>query len=151
MAVQIAAALSDAQLAALQISDKLDDPLDYLNINYTNYCNKVFSISITEPKTYYEAKNVLSVALNTTILKFIHTTLFNLMRYGQVANTLHTFNLKPSIPVEMVNKRCMDISVVIKNELDKIIQLLMPADNNTLANSSLRSKQLGTLIDTTPA
>ena len=51
----------------------------------------------------------------------------------------------------MVDKRCMDISVVIKNELDKIIQLLMPADNNNLANSSLRSKQLGTLIDTTPA
>ena len=69
------------------------------------------------------------------------------MRYGQVGDKLHTFNLKPSIPVEMVNKRCMDISVVIKNELDKIIQLLMPADNNNLANSSLRSKQLGSLID----
>ena len=150
MAVQIAAALSEAQLKALQTEDKLDDPLDYLNINFSNYCNKVFSISITEPTKYYEAKNVLSVALNTAILKFIHTTLFNLMRYGQVGNKLHTFNLQPSIPVEMVNKRCMDISVVIKNELDKIIQLLMPADNNNHANSSLRSKQLGSLIDTTP-
>ena len=60
------------------------------------------------------------------------------MRYGQVGNTLHTFNLKPSIPVEEVNKRCMDISVVIKNELDKIIQLLMPADNNNLARFLLQ-------------
>ena len=147
MAIQIDTVLTDAQLSALHTTDHLDDPLDYLNINHTNYLNKVFSISITDPTKYYEAKNVLSLALNTTILKFIHTTLFNLMRYGQVGAVLHTFNLKPSIPVEMVNKRCMDISVVIKNELDKIIQLLMPADNNNLANSSLRSKQLGSLID----
>ena len=151
MAVQIPNVLTAAELSALQTIDHIDDPLDYLNINHSNYLNKVFSISITEPTRYYEAKNVLSVALNTAILKFIHTTLFNLMRYGHVGAVLHTFNLKPSIPVEMVNKRCMDISVVIKNELDKIIQLLMPADNNNLANSSLRSKQLGTLIDTTPA
>ena len=150
MAVQLLNPLSAAELSALNTIDHIDDPLDYLSINFNNYLNKVFSISITEPSVYYEAKNVLSVALNTTILKFIHTTLFNLMRYGQVGTVLHTFNLKPSIPVEMVNKRCMDISVVIKNELDKIIQLLMPADNNNHANSSLRSKQLGSLIDTTP-
>ena len=150
MALQIPNVLTPAELSVLHTADHLDDPLDYLNINYSNYLNKVFSISITEPKTYYEAKNVLSLALNTSILKFIHTTLFNLMRYGQVGTVLHTFNLKPSIPVEEVNKRCMDISVVIKNELDKIIQLLMPADNNNNANSSLRSKQLGSLIDATP-
>ena len=120
MAVQIPNVLTAAELSALQTIDHIDDPLDYLNINHSNYLNKVFSISITEPTKYYEAKNVLSVALNTAILKFIHTTLFNLMRYGQVGAVLHTFNLKPSIPVEMVNKRCMDISVVIKTSLIKL-------------------------------
>ena len=147
MATQLADALTLAEIKKSRLEDKLDDPLDYLSVNYQAYTNKIYSLSITEPSKYYTLRNVLSIALNTEILQNLHSTIFDLLRYGQIGTVMFTDGYKPSYPCEKVNKICMDISVLIKQELDKITALLLPPDNTNLANSSLRSKHLSSLID----
>ena len=147
MATQLTDALTIAQIENSRLNDKLDDPLDYLSVNYQAYTNKIYSLSITEPSKYYTLRNNLTLALNTEILQDIHGTIFDLLRYGQIKQVMYTDGYKPSYPCEKVNKICMDISVLIKQELDKITALLLPPDNTNLANSSLRSKHLSSLID----
>ena len=146
MATQLKDALTEAEIKKARLEDKLDDPLDYLSFNYQVYCNNIYSISITEPSKYYMLRNNLSLALNTNILQGIYSTIFHLLRYGQIGTNMYTEGHKPGYPCEKVNKICMDISVLIKQELDKITALLLPPDNNNLANSSL-SKHLASLID----
>ena len=147
MATKLADALTEAEIKKSRLEDKLDDPLDYLSVNYQAYTNKIYSLSITEPSKYYTLRNNLTLALNTEILQDIHGTIFDLLRYGQIKQVMYTDGYKPSYPCEKVNKICMDISVLIKQELDKITALLLPPDNTNLANSSLRSKHLSSLID----
>ena len=147
MATQLTDALTLNQINENRLKDRLDDPLDYLSINYQAYCNKIYSLSITEPTKYYKLRNDLTLALNTEILQNIHSTIFDLLRYGQIKTISFTDKYQPLFPCEKVNKICMDISVLIKQELDKITSLLLPPDNNNLANSSLRSKHLSSLID----
>ena len=147
MSTQLTNALTLNEINENRLKDRLDDPLDYLSINYQAYCNKIYSLSITEPTKYYKLRNDLTLALNTEILQGIHATIFDLLRYGQIGEKMYTDGYKPSFPCEKVNKICMDISVLIKQELDKITSLLLPPDNTNLANSSLRSKNLSSMID----
>ena len=147
MATQLTKSLTEEQIIKSRLEDKLDDPLDYLSVNYQAYCNKIYSISITEPTKYYKLRNDLTLALNTEILQNIHSTIFDLLRYGQIKTISFTDKYQPLFPCEKVNKICMDISVLIKQELDKITCLLLPPDNHKLADSSLRSKHLSSLID----
>ena len=147
MATQLKKGLTENEIQQSRLADKLDDPLDYLSLNYQAYCNKIYSLSITEPSKYYTLRNTLSLALNTTVLQSLHNTIFDLLRYGQIGEIMYTDGYKPSLSCERVNKICMDISVLIKQELDKITSLLLPPDNTNLANSSLRSKNLSSMID----
>ena len=147
MTTQLKKGLDENQVKQSRLEDKLDDPLDYLFVNYQAYTNQIYSLSITEPSKYYKLRNDLSLALNTQILQNIHSTIFDLLRYGQIGEIMYTDGYKPSYPCEKVNKICMDISVLIKQELDKITCLLLPPDNHKLADSSLRSKHLSSLID----
>ena len=120
MATQLLKGLTEAEVIKSRLEDKIDDPLDYLSLNYQAYCNKIYSISITEPTKYYKLRNDLILALNTEILQGIHGTIFDLLRYGQIGEKMYTDGYKPSFPCEKVNKICMDISVLIKQELEKI-------------------------------
>ena len=147
MATQLVKGLTEAEVKTSRLEDKIDDPLDYLSLNYQAYTNKIYSLSITEPSKYYKLRNDLSLALNTEVLQTLHSTIFDLLRYGQIGEKMYTDGYKPSFPCEKVNKICMDISVLIKQELDKITSLLLPPDNTNLANSSLRSKNLSSMID----
>ena len=147
MATQLKKGLTENEIRQSRLEDKIDDPLDYLSLNYQAYTNKIYSLSITEPSKYYKLRNDLSLALNTEVLQTLHSTIFDLLRYGQIGEKMYTDGYKPSFPCEKVNKICMDISVLIKQELDKITSLLLPPDNTNLANSSLRSKNLSSMID----
>ena len=147
MATQLTKGLTEDEVKLSRLQDKLDDPLDYLSVNYQAYCNQVYSLSITEPSKYYTLRNTLTLALNTENLQNLHGTIFDLLRYGQIKDKMYTNGYMPSYPCEKVNKICMDISVLIKQELDKITSLLLPPDNHKLADSSLRSKHLSSLID----
>ena len=122
---QLKKGLTENEIRQSRLEDKLDDPLDYLSLNYQAYCNKIYSLSITEPSKYYTLRNTLSLALNTTVLQSLHNTIFDLLRYGQIGEIMYTDGYKPSLSCEKVNKICMDISVLIKQELDKITSLMI--------------------------
>ena len=147
MSLPTIAALTPDQIKESRIIDKLDSPLDYLSINYEMYVNKIFSLSITEPSKYYQLRNKLTSDLNVKILEYVHNILFDLLRYGQIGGVSYTEGHMVGYPCEKVNKIAMDISVLFKGEIDKVICLLLPPDNQKLANTSLRSKHLSTMID----
>ena len=147
MSLPTIAAKTIDEIKASRVIDKIDSPLDYLSINYEMYVNKIFSLSITEPSKYYQLRNKLTGDLNVKILEYVHNILFDLLRYGQIAGESYTEGHMVGYPSEKVNKIAMDISVLFKGELDKVICLLLPPDNQKLANSSLRSKHLSTMID----
>ena len=135
------------EIKILRSTDKIDSPLDYLMINYQCFLNKIYSLSITEPSKYYVLRNKLTQDLNVKMLEYVHNIIFDLLRYGQIANVSYTEGHAVGYPTEKVNQICMSFSVLFKEELDKIISLILPPDNQSLANSSLRSKHISSLID----
>ena len=135
MSLPTIAAKTIDEIKVSRVIDKLDSPLDYLSINYEMYVNKIFSLSITEPSKYYQLRNKLTGDLNVKILEYVHNILFDLLRYGQIAGESYTEGHMVGYPSEKVNKIAMDISVLFKGELDKVICLLLPPDNQKLANS----------------
>ena len=89
MTTQLKKGLDENQVKQSRLEDKLDDPLDYLFVNYQAYTNQIYSLSITEPSKYYKLRNDLSLALNTQILQNIHSTIFDLLRYGQIGEIMY--------------------------------------------------------------
>ena len=124
------------EIQTLRLNDKLDNPLAYLMINYQCFLNKIYSLSITEPSKYY-----------VNMLEYVHNIIFDLLRYGQISNVSYTEGHCVGYPCEKVNQICMSFSVLFEEELDKIIALILPPDNQSLATYSLRCKHISSLID----
>ena len=136
------------ELQNMRLQDRLDNPLDYLSIDYNCYLNKIYGLSITEPSKYYVLRNTLTQDLNIKILQHFHRLVFDLLRYGQIDEVSYTEGNLVSYPSEKVNQIAMSFSVLIKAELDKIISLILPPDNNSLATNSLRTKHMSGMVDT---
>ena len=135
-----------------QAKDKMDSPIDYLGINYENYCNNIYSLSLSQPTTYYTMRNKLLKDLNTELLEKTHSIIFNILRYGQLVagGDNYTNNLKPNYPSELCNQISMSIAKSYQVEVKKIIKILLPPDYESLAKSSLSSKTLAESIDRPP-
>ena len=135
-----------------QAKDKMDSPIDYLGINYENYCNNIYSLSLSQPTTYYTMRNKLLKDLNTELLEKTHSVIFNILRYGQLTanGDNYTDSLKPNYPSELCNQISMSIAKSYQVEVKKIIKILLPPDYESLAKSSLSSKTLAESIDRPP-
>ena len=135
-----------------QAKDKMDSPIDYLGINYENYCNNIYSLSLSQPTTYYAMRNKLLKDLNTELLEKTHSVIFNILRYGQLTanGDNYTDSLKPNYPSELCNQISMSIAKSYQVEVKKIIKILLPPDYESLAKSSLSSKTLAESIDRPP-
>ena len=138
------------QITENQKIDKMDSPLDYLSINYDVYCNSIYSLSISQPTRYYELRNKLLTKLNEELLEKTHNIIFNILRYGIIGvgnENNYTNGIKPNYPAEMCNKISMDVAKAYQTEVKKIIRILLPPDNESLAKSSLNSKVVAESID----
>ena len=138
------------QILENQKNDKMDSPLDYLSINYDVYCNSIYSLSISQPTKYYEMRNKLLTKLNEELLEKTHHVIFNVLRYGVIGSeglNNYTDGLKPNVPAEICNKISMDVAKAYQVEVKKIIKMLLPPDNESLAKSSLNSKVIAESID----
>ena len=139
--------LNTAQIEEKRKVDRMDDPLDYLAVNYEIYCNQIYSLSISQPTEYYKMRNELLTGLNKKLLTDTHNIIFDLLRYGQIDEVKYTSTYTPSYPTELCNKISMDIAKAYQNEILKIIKFLLPPDNESLAKSSMSTKVLANSID----
>ena len=138
------------QILENQKADKMDSPLDFLSINYDVYCNSIYSLSISQPTKYYEIRNKLLTRLNEELLEKTHHVIFNVLRYGVIgegANSNYTNDIRPNVPAEICNKISMDVAKAYQVEVKKIIKMLLPADFESIAKSSLNSKVVAESID----
>ena len=138
--------IDDNQLKAFRKDDGMDKPEDYLGVSYELYCNEIYSLSISQPTEYYKMRNELLTELNKKLLTDTHNTIFDILRYGRIDKKLMT-KYTPNYPVEVCNKISMDIAKAYQNEVKKIIRILLPPDNESLARSSMSTKILANSID----
>ena len=138
--------INDDQLKAFRKVDGMDKPEDYLGVSYELYCNEIYSLSISQPTEYYKMRNELLTELNKKLLTDTHNTIFDILRYGRIDKKLMT-KYTPNYPVEVCNKISMDIAKAYQNEVKKIIRILLPPDNESLARSSMSTKILANSID----
>ena len=138
--------ITNAEVEVLRKDDGMDNPQDYLGVSYELYCNQIYSLSISQPTKYYKLRNDLLTELNKKLLTDTHNTVFDILRYGRIDGKLLTL-YQPNYPVEVCNKISMDIAKSYKNEIFKIIRILLPPDNESLAKSSMSTKTLANSID----
>ena len=50
---------NEVNLKIEQAKDKMYSPIDYLGINYENYCNSIYSLSLSQPTAYYAMRNIM--------------------------------------------------------------------------------------------
>ena len=140
-------ALTKDQITQNHFNDKMDNPLDYLSVNYELYCNHIYSMSISQPTEYYKMRAVLLEALNKELLTHTHTIVFDLLRYGQIGTEKYTSTFSPQYPTELCNQISMSIAKSYQLEVKKIVKILLPPDFESLARSSLSTKTLANTID----
>ena len=141
------ATLTKNDLDKAHIDDKMDNPLDYLSVNYELYCNHIYSMSISQPSEYYSMRATVLEALNKELLTHTHTIVFDLLRYGQIGTTKYTRTFSPQYPTELCNQISMNIAKSYQIEVKKIIKILLPPDFDSLAKSSMSTKTLANSID----
>ena len=140
-------ALTTIQITQKHLDDKMDNPLDYLSVNYELYCNHIYSMSISQPSEYYSMRATLLEALNTELLTHTHSVVFNLLRYGQIGEKKYTSTFSPQYPTELCNQISISIAKSYQLEVKKIIKILLPPDFDSLPRSSISTKTLANSID----
>ena len=130
------------QLAAAHSIDGKKDAADHLGLNYKSYVDKVYALALKNPTTYYESRDKTKQLLIKKLITDSFDTIFDLLRYGQIGDEMVTpSDYVPSYTTVKCQNYGMDVAKTFEIEIvDKVLEILFPADFQSLAKNSMIAK-----------
>ena len=130
------------QLAAAHSIDGKKDAADHLGLNYKSYVDKVYALALKNPTLYYESRDKTKQLLIKKLITDSFDTIFDLLRYGQIEGAMVTpGEFIPSYTTVKCQNFGMDVAKTFEIEIvDKVLELLFPADFQSLAKNSMIAK-----------
>ena len=136
--------------------------LDVLGSQFRSYLTDIRALSLTSPKVYFALRKELSTKTVDVIVSQMYKTIFKALTKGTnctddplSTNTLYggTGGFIPGFPSQKANILAMRICEMLENELESVMQILMPLSFDNVASNSLSYSTLGSLTHgiTTPS
>ena len=127
------------ELKAAHAIDGKKDAADHLGLNYKSYVDKVYALALKNPTLYYESRDKTKQLLIKKLITDSFDTIFDLLRYGQIEAAMVTpDNYIPSYTTVKCQNFGMDVAKTFEIEIvDKVLEILFPADFLSLARNSM--------------
>ena len=121
------------------------NPQDILGLQFSQYKQKVYSLSVTNPAEYFKTREVMEEILKRVLVTNMYDVIYNLLRYGIINDNgtekeVCVEKSKPNYPSNMVNDEAIKISATLNSIIDDIIDIIHPSDYEALALDKMRLK-----------
>ena len=134
-----------AAAIALDTSAVKRSPQDILGIQFSQYKQKIYAASVTNPAVYFETREKMEELLKRMLVTNMYDVIYNLLRYGIINNGRDDVKVcigesQPMYPSNLVNDEAIKISATLNSIIDDIISIIHPSDYEALALDKLRVK-----------
>ena len=121
------------------------NPQDILGLQFSQYKQKVYSLSITNPTEYFATREKMEEILKRVLVTNMYDVIYNLLRYGIINDGTGEKEVcigksKPNYPSNLVNDEAIKISATLNTIIDEIIDIIHPSDYEALALDKMRIK-----------
>jgi len=129
------------------------DVQDYLSYNYAMYKSKMYTYAISKPTAYGEMRENAVKKIKYEAVERMFKTIYNVLNLGTMENNgsvifIDGNAVKPGYPQQLCSKIALHLSQLLDEELNKILEIVLPEDGKTLAEKRLATKIAGQNIDT---
>ena len=102
------------------------NPQDILGLQFSQYKQKVYSLSITNPTEYFATREKMEEILKRVLVTNMYDVIYNLLRYGIINDNgteteVCIAKSKPNYPSNLVNDEAIKISATLNTIIDQII------------------------------
>ena len=121
------------------------NPQDILGLQFSQYKQKVYSLSVTNPTEYFATREKMEEILKRVLVTNMYDVIYNLLRYGIINDNgtekqVCVSSASPFYPSNMVNDEAIKISATLNSIIDDIINIIHPSDYEALALDKMRLK-----------
>ena len=121
------------------------NPQDILGLQFSQYKQKVYSLSVTNPTEYFATREKMEEILKRVLVTNMYDVIYNLLRYGIINDNgtekqVCVSSASPFYPSNMVNDEATKISATLNSIIDDIIDIIHPSDYEALALDKMRLK-----------
>ena len=121
------------------------NPQDILGLQFSQYKQKVYSLSVTNPTEYFATREKMEEILKRVLVTNMYDVIYNLLRYGIINDNgtekqVCVSSASPFYPSNMVNDEATKISATLNSIIDDIIDIIHPSDYEALALDKMRIK-----------
>jgi hypothetical protein len=129
-----------------------------LGFGYQEYLSSIRGLAISSPGEYYKLRSELMKTIKRDAVGALYTSIFNALSLGLDAKE-HTIQADkgaivlgeepyiPQYPSQKVNDLAIRIASVLGEELNKVVDLLMPDEFESIAAKKLQIKGAASAID----
>ena len=128
---------------------------DVLGFSYQSYLSSIRGHSLAKPSEYYQMRAAVTQSVISEAVRNLYTTIFQILKNGRkfdggvIANShgFGTGNFVPNFPSHKINDYNIEISSILGDALNKIIDILLPDDFTKLASAKLSIQGKSASID----
>ena len=134
------------------------DTDDVLGFGYQEYLSSVRGLAISNPGEYYKLRSELMKTIKRDAVGALYKSIFNALSLGKDVNgrtiqspdgstVLGRAPFVPQFPSQKTNDVAIRIASVLGEELNKVVDLLMPDEFESIASKKLQIKGASSAID----
>ena len=128
---------TEEKLKLENLTEVKSSPLDILGIDYSNYRQSIYSLSISKPSDYFTMRQNISTALTEDIISSIYTRIYSLLREGKVGGVSVTGDRWVGYPSNKTNEMALSVSCSLERFLNDCIEIVLPQNYLSLAGDKM--------------
>lgn len=120
------------------------NPNNYLSQEYNDHCSKVYSLALSDPKKFYDARANVTKNLKRDIVKKFYENIFSVLSTGKTSDGSSVYGsiLSPTdypvqYPTQKINEIALSFASTIDKMLDEITTTILPDKINKVVEEKL--------------
>ena len=132
------------------------DPNQALGLDYQMYLSSIRALSISKPAQYYSLRRTVLEKVKKEAVSGLYKSFFNILvggvdqagtPIGDSNNKLGAGELVPNYPAQKVNDIAIEVAGILCEELNKVIDLILPDDLTAIMDKKMNIKGMGERVD----
>ena len=128
------------------------NPNNYLSNDYNDHCAKCYSLALSDPRTFYNARSAVTKNLKRDIVKAFYDKIYSTLStgYTSAGNSVYGNILAPgdypvNYPTQKINEIALSFSATLDKMLDDIASIVLPDKINRVVDDKLANVGRSTL------
>ena len=120
------------------------DPNNYLSNEYNDHCSKCYSLALSDPKTFYNARSAVTKNLKRDIVKAFYDKIYLTLSKAETASGVSVYSgvisstdYPVKYPTQKINEVALSFAATLDKMLDDIASIVLPDKINRVVDDKL--------------